>query len=942
MADRTFDILIDIQARVAAIDDATRKIQNLNAETKGVGAAFEGVLKGIQLGLGIDVVNLVGQIPEKLREAVAEGIRFNAFVEQATIGVAGMLRQFEPERYRSFNAALGDSSQLIDLLRSKANQLGLSFEAVVETYKVTAGALFAGGVTNLQKQVDLTVLLTQAVGALGITGFQAQRDIFDLLEGRANRTIAGKALGISDDDVAKAKEAGQLYEFLTTKFAALSESGKVLGTTLQASEQRAKNLAEQLAGIATQEVFGKLKTGLDALNTSLAAPQTAELFAGVAHVAVGTFEELGHVISTVGGELQKVFYLSQQFYGLLGRISQAAFPAADTPGIFDAGAAREFLAVSKQVETSVLSQITNAHSENEELRARQALDAAILAAQQRVSESTGQTHDFAVKLVHDLENMKAVFPAIVGSAKATEAAIEGASTALAKLNAGIFDKHLEITGNDELLAQSKANEAAAAAREAAIADKATPAQADAIAAAAAKNVTDEYQKQADLKKQNYSLTQQENNALDLRSRGLTASADAEKRTADITRLTAQYLKEGAANEEDARAEATKNVDANNRLAQSKGDQKASTEGERDARKEITDLLREDSALLHGLQSEQRLIQQNPFLGAGEKDSLLHDNAIAQQEQLVLATQKTQEALDKAYGSGSQADITQLGQRLEDLKTRSVELGYAIQTTSFTGGLRAELTRLDSSLELTGKKIGQVFSGAFSSAIGGVSAGITGLITQSSTFAQAWNSAIGSIIGQFVQLGVETAVYYGKLLIHWAIARGAASANRAADVTEHVAAETTKSGASFLSALLTSISSYGYAAVIGLAAVVAAIAYFATSGFEAGGYTGDGAPGAIAGVVHRGEYVVPADVTSSIGVERLNNMTVAARLGGGFAAGGFAGDGGSSSSGSLGGIVGKPEVYVYFDEREMQKRLLESNATEKQVIHIMGRAGVRRT
>ena len=129
MPDRTFDILIDIQARVAAIDDATRKIQQLNKETSGLKDSFEGVLKGVQIGLGIDLVGVVSEIPAKLREAVEEGIRFNAFLESATIGVAGMLRQFEPERYKSFNSALGDSSQLIDLLRGKANQLGAPLRA---------------------------------------------------------------------------------------------------------------------------------------------------------------------------------------------------------------------------------------------------------------------------------------------------------------------------------------------------------------------------------------------------------------------------------------------------------------------------------------------------------------------------------------------------------------------------------------------------------------------------------------------------------------------------------------------------------------------------------------------------------------------------------------------------------------------------------------------
>src|SRR5690606_29940330 len=49
--------------------------------------------------------------------------------------------------------------------------------------------------------------------------------------------------------------------------------------------------------------------------------------------------------------------------------------------------------------------------------------------------------------------------------------------------------------------------------------------------------------------------------------------------------------------------------------------------------------------------------------------------------------------------------------------------------------------------------------------------------------------------------------------------------------------------------------------VGAAAALAAIAaiFVALKGFEAGGYTGAGYRSEVAGVVHRGEYVLPADV-----------------------------------------------------------------------------------
>lgn len=74
------------------------------------------------------------------------------------------------------------------------------------------------------------------------------------------------------------------------------------------------------------------------------------------------------------------------------------------------------------------------------------------------------------------------------------------------------------------------------------------------------------------------------------------------------------------------------------------------------------------------------------------------------------------------------------------------------------------------------------------------------------------------------------------------------------------------------------------AVAAMAAILAA-GYGVIEGFESGGYTGDGARGEVAGVVHRGEFVVPAHVVDRVGLGNLTAMTSGAQSrGGGGAAG----------------------------------------------------------
>jgi hypothetical protein len=72
-----------------------------------------------------------------------------------------------------------------------------------------------------------------------------------------------------------------------------------------------------------------------------------------------------------------------------------------------------------------------------------------------------------------------------------------------------------------------------------------------------------------------------------------------------------------------------------------------------------------------------------------------------------------------------------------------------------------------------------------------------------------------------------------------------------------------------SALMTSITSYGVAAIVGLAALTAAMA--AMGSFASGGYTGTGERFEPAGLVHRGEFVVPADRVQEFGVGFFENI-----------------------------------------------------------------------
>lgn len=99
-------------------------------------------------------------------------------------------------------------------------------------------------------------------------------------------------------------------------------------------------------------------------------------------------------------------------------------------------------------------------------------------------------------------------------------------------------------------------------------------------------------------------------------------------------------------------------------------------------------------------------------------------------------------------------------------------------------------------------------------------------------------------------------------------KAASSAALGATVVEQTAAAATVATVWSPAAIWASIGSFGQAAVIGGAAI---LAVKALGGFQSGGYTGDMGVGDVAGVVHGKEFVFDAAATSRIGVDNLEKM-----------------------------------------------------------------------
>lgn len=265
------DVLIDIRARVQNLEAANSLL--LNAQQRAQ-KFTDSIKAGAGIDLGGKLTAGLARVPAFFADAVKDGVRFNATVETAQIGVAAILKQFKPAEFRTFQDAMAASAGAIDLLKQKATESPATFEALVSTFQSLAGPAFAANIP-LQKQVDLVVLLSQALSGLGIASEQLTQESRALLTGDIGPDAqAARILGITREQIEQAKGSGQLVQFLETRLRSFGEAGKVGAASLNTQLANLQDNLTQLKGLATEAIFGAVREDIGALNALLGSGET--------------------------------------------------------------------------------------------------------------------------------------------------------------------------------------------------------------------------------------------------------------------------------------------------------------------------------------------------------------------------------------------------------------------------------------------------------------------------------------------------------------------------------------------------------------------------------------------------------------------------------------------------------------------------------------------
>ena len=192
------------------------------------------------------------------------------------------------------------------------------------------------------------------------------------------------------------------------------------------------------------------------------------------------------------------------------------------------------------------------------------------------------------------------------------------------------------------------------------------------------------------------------------------------------------------------------------------------------------------------------------------------------------------------------------------------------------GAKAGAQSFVMSLGTQGEQISKLLQGTLGQTVSSIGEGIYGWATGAQSLGATVRSlevtVFKSLIDAVVQMGVQwvvaSALAKGSMISTFLVAGGL----RKAEAADVVTTEGAKTPSLATNAALASAGSFGLSAVLGIALLALLVGAFAAKGFAGGGYTGDGGKYEPAGIVHRGEYVVPADTVSRVGVSALDDLS----------------------------------------------------------------------
>jgi hypothetical protein len=269
-----------LDANGEKIGRATKEVVKSGEAAKAAESPFNRFLFTFRRLVGVMAVFTVARtVVSGFNSMIAGAVRFNAAIETNRVGLAGLIAaagdvrdlqgsrvSLEEQLNRSQNIAIDQMGKL----RAEALQTAASYEEISTAFTQAVAPGISAGLT-LDEIRKVTVNISQAATGLGVAQNQLSEEIRSLFQGTINprNTRIATALGITPQDIKRAKETGQLFEFISSRFAAISKTGEKLMNTFTGQLSNAADAFSQLLATASKPLFEQLKSGLSELQKGI-------------------------------------------------------------------------------------------------------------------------------------------------------------------------------------------------------------------------------------------------------------------------------------------------------------------------------------------------------------------------------------------------------------------------------------------------------------------------------------------------------------------------------------------------------------------------------------------------------------------------------------------------------------------------------------------------
>ena len=215
------------------------------------------------------VFTLARELASGFADLLRAGVGFNDTIAASEIGIAGLIATLSDVRNEfgesvsnaeELDLAIGLARRQIRALRQDSLRTTATFEELLDTFQVAVGPGLAAGL-NLDEIRELTVQISQAATALGVPQNQLAEEIRSLLSGtiQARTTRIATALGITNADIRRLQETGELFDFLEERLEGFAEAAqRAARQTLSGITNLIRGALGELLGQAAQPLFDEL------------------------------------------------------------------------------------------------------------------------------------------------------------------------------------------------------------------------------------------------------------------------------------------------------------------------------------------------------------------------------------------------------------------------------------------------------------------------------------------------------------------------------------------------------------------------------------------------------------------------------------------------------------------------------------------------------------